>query len=76
MLATRLNFVFLNFLQMYFGIDWEGPVPASNDLEQVEVPDISTPSFINNTDLDNLTTTYTLEAIIASDSHAVDLYVQ
>lgn len=61
------------FIQSNYGIDWNGPIPEEADEETVEVPII--PSPISNEDKIYLDSVYTREIILASDSHAVDVYI-
>lgn len=59
-------------MQDNYGIDWDGPIPEELD-EGVVVPNITCP--ISNEDKEYLRQVYTEEIIIASDSHAVDIFM-
>lgn len=61
---------------MYFGVDWNGPLPDSDDFQQVEVPLIPSPPNISKALLTRITGTFTLEYTLSSQYHAVDVYVQ
>ena len=57
-------------------MDWEGPIPNSDDNVQVDVPTIDRPQLINEEQLEYLQQIYTLDRIISSDYHAADLYIE
>lgn len=61
-------------MQENYGIDWDGPVPDVNaDDESVQVPDIH--CLISRESEAYLESVYTQDVILASDSHAVDIYI-
>lgn len=55
-------------------MDWGGPI-SDSDRNQVILPEVNRPT-ITEDELQNLQETYTLDRIIASEYHAVDLYVE
>ena len=59
-----------------YGIAWGESIPDSDDNEQVTVPEIRVPSFITDTQLGNLQRFYTLDRILSSDCHAVEMFIQ
>ena len=61
--------------QESYGIDWDGPLPDLNldESETVEVPETRCP--MSTRDLRCMECLYSKEVILASDSHAVDVYI-
>ena len=57
---------------MYHGIDWDGPLPDSNEVESVEVPAISNP--FEDDDMQELQ--QTLCPTAPSNDYGLDLYLQ
>ena len=57
-------------------MDWNEPIPNSDDSEQVDVPIINRPPTVPETEAERLLQVYTVDRIVSSEYHAVDLYVE
>ena len=63
-------------MQANYGVDWNEPIPDSDDNDQVVLPIINRPSTISEEEADRLQQEYTIDRIVSSEYHATDLYVQ
>ena len=57
-------------------MDWNEPIPDSDDGEQVDVPIINRPPTVSEMEAERLLRLYTLDRIVTSEYHATDLYVE
>ena len=60
-------------MQANYGVDWNEPIPDSDDGDQVVLPIINQPSTISEEEAEQ---EYTIDRIVSSEYHATDLYVQ
>ena len=71
-----INIIIILLRQMGYGIDWNEPIPDSDDSEQADIPIVNQPSCILSEEADRLQQEYTVDRIVSSEYHATDLYVQ
>lgn len=56
-----------------YGVDWDEPIPDSDDCDSVTIPEVFTPHPISEEQVRHLNETYSLNTIVSS---AVDLYTE
>lgn len=60
-------------LQENYGIDWSGPISESDE-DNITIPELNSP--VSDDEIARLEQLYTIDRILSSDFHAVDLYCE
>lgn len=56
--------------QENYGIDWEGPIGGTGDVDTVEVPETAIPVGFSLSEIENV------DSLASSDEYGIDLYLK